>query len=215
MRHLLTNLGLVTTMTLGVAAFGSVVVTAPAFNAELRRTGAFGSSILPLGAPMYDPASYLYQQAATFVRADLLPFGDGESAPLIAPLELSEQRAAEAVALARESLALDPGNAGAWAVLAWAHMMVAETDEARVAINRSWELAPHSLSLSSERLALVLALFDPILYAENPPSPTEAEQAAYFRDLETLWVQRRGQFRNYAEEARLAGLPVPEFQTSD
>lgn len=212
MRHFLVNLAIIGQLSLAFTALGAVVATAPAFNGELRQAGAFDAKILPFGPAMYHHSTYLYQQAATFIRADLIPFGDGETAPLVAPLELAEKRAAEAAALAGESLARDPGNAGAWTVLAWASLLQGDPASARDALNRSWELAPYSLTLSEERMALVLALFDASLYAENAPSMTDAEQAAFFKDFETIRVQRRSFLRGYIEEASATGLPVPDFE---
>jgi hypothetical protein len=211
----LTNVGLLAVFGLGGVAFGQVVVNAPAFNTELRRDNAFGNVVVLLGADMYDHPAYLYQQAASFVRADLGPVGESDEGRTIVPVEVAAQRASEAVGLAQESLSMQPGNAGAWMVLAWAHLLSGESGPALEAVQVSWRLAPNNVALAGERVSLSLALFDPALYPTgNAPVPTEEIRGALARDFETLDTHRRHLHRFFIDEARSLGLlvdaPVPQ-----
>lgn len=209
MRRILTNLGLLTGTAIGAFALGQVIVTSPAFNTELRRDNAFGDFVLLLGRDMYDRPAYLYQQAASFVRADLVAMGTGEDEDVVASPELAEARAEQAVALARESLSMDPGNAGAWMVLAWAHLMTGDPEASRAAMAASRRLAPYNFVLSEERVTLSLTLFDPVFYAEGEaPELTEAETSGLIADFETMWLHQPRLYQIYSEEAQGLGLPI-------
>lgn len=209
MKHQLTNIGLVAVFALGASALGQVVINAPAFNAELRRDNAFGDTLVLFGRDMYDHPAYLYQQAASYVHADLVTLDAGETGSSVASLEVGIARAGTAIALLQESLSMDPGNAGAWTVLAWGHLMSGKTGPAMDALSRSWQLAPYNIALAEERLALGLTLLNPTIAPSDAKSSLSDDAAiGLVRDLETLWVQRRGRYGRYAEEAQSLGLPI-------
>lgn len=191
---------------LGGAALVGVVSSAPAFNADLRQGNAFGETALLSGQDMYDRSAYLYQQAASFVRADLVALRDESGAPVIASAEEAAARARKAAVMVHESLQGDPGNAGAWTVLAWAHLMSGEANQARAALAVSWELAPYSYVLSEERIALSLALFDPAIHSA-PPDLSKVEHDGLVRDSQTLWHQRILLHRLSGNETTRLGLP--------
>lgn len=212
MQRILTNISLLAGFALGTTALAQVIISAPAFNAELRQGNAFGETALLLGRDMYDRPAYLYQQAASFVRADLVALGTSGDDVLVASPELAEQRALQAVALARESLSMAPGNTGAWMVLAWAQLLSGEPSAARTSLNISWRLAPYSYVLSEERISISMTLFDSSLYFDDSPSLTDTERTGLIRDFETLWLHRGGLYDLYSDEARQIGLPfyVPQ-----
>ena len=197
-------MGVLALVILGGAALIQVVRTAPAFNADLRANNAFGETALLLGRDMYDQSAYLYQQAASFVRADLVTAYDADGATQIASVELTVQRAQQAALMLNESLAHDPGHAGAWTLLAWAHLFSGESAQARQALNISWQLAPYSYVLSEERIALSLVLFG----QEKSLPLAKVEYDGLLGDSKTLWYQRGLLHRLYGEEAALLGLPV-------
>lgn len=213
MRHILTNLGLLGGAAIGVFTLGQVIITSPAFNTELREGNAFGDVTLLLGRDMYNRPAYLYQQAASFVRADLFTLGTGEieGEAVVASPEEAEARARQAVALAQESLSMDPGNAGAWMVLAWGHLMTGNADETRAAMAVSRQIAPYDFILSEERIAVSLTLFDPAFYvAEDVPILTEDEAAGLVADFEALWLHQTNLYKAYSEQAAQLKLPVFE-----
>ncbi|MFD1510408.1 hypothetical protein [Lacimonas salitolerans] len=203
---------LITTSTVAILLVGggsvlTLAANAPAFNAELRRGNVFDQPILAVGADMYDRASYLMQQAASYIRADLLPYADDPDR-LTAPVEVVAERGSQAVALMDESLSLNPGNAHAWAVMASARIYSGDIEGARDALRTSWELAPHNFSLAPERLDLALVLFDP-LTDDVDDILTDADRAAMRRDLDTVIRHHRAEDVGfYREELELSGLDL-------
>lgn len=59
-----------------------------------------------------------------------------------------------ATILARDSLNAAPMNAYAWLALAWGEALSEREEEARSALDRSYELAPRSMALAQSRVAL-------------------------------------------------------------
>ena len=189
----------------------ALFASAPAFNADLRRANVFDQPVLAVGRDMYDRSSYLMQQAVSFIRADLLPYQDDPDR-LTAPVEVVAERGARAAELMRESLALNPGNAQGWAVMAWAQLYAGDTEAARTALRASWRLAPHNRSLSAERIDLALVLLDP-LTEDLPDLPSDADRAAILRDLETLRrTARADDFAYYRDQVEMSdlGLSLPD-----
>jgi len=209
---------LITTSTVAILLVGggsvlTLAANAPAFNAELRRGNVFDQPILAVGADMYDRASYLMQQAASYIRADLLPYADDPDR-LTAPVEVVAERGTQAVALMDESLSLNPGNAHAWAVMAWAQLYSGDTEAALESLQASWMLAPYNYGLAPERLDLVLVLFDPTLFepadAETPDMTLPANMRdAVLRDLETMRLHHRAEeYAFFVEEFEIAGFDL-------
>jgi len=212
MRRVLTNLSLVALLAVGGTSVAQVIRSAPAFNAELRQANAFGDVTVLLGSEMYDRPAYLYQQAASFIFADLVPTFDAGNVPRLATPEEAIARAAQGVALIEESLAIDPGNAGGWNVLAWSQLMRGDFIAARAALQTSWALAPYSLAFAPERIEMALTLFDPDLAFGDTQNlqMTQEEKDALVRDSQTLWLQRRNLHRIYREQALAMGFPAFE-----
>lgn len=212
---------LLNTSTLAIFAIGAisaitVISHAPAFNAELRRGNVFDQNILQLSSDMYDESRYLMQQAVSFIRADALPYEDATEDQITAPLEVVTERGAEAAALMRESLALNPGNAQGWAVMGWASLYAGDIEAAREALRASWTLAPYNGSLAQERIDLAISLFadEDAGAAEEGLSEAAAafqdsDRTAVLRDFATLQRHRLPVFyKFYAEELALSGLDV-------
>ncbi|WP_430450422.1 hypothetical protein [Rhodophyticola sp.] len=209
MKRFLITTSAVAILLTGVGSVVVLVANAPAFNAELRRENVFDQTILAVGADMYDRASYLMQQAVSYTRADLLPYGEDPDR-LTAPADVVAERGAQAVALMRESLELNPGNAHGWAVMAMARIHAGDITGARDALRASWQLAPNNFSLAPERLDLVLVLFDP-LTDDVADILTDKDRAAIGRDLETVARHHRdGDLDYYTEQFKMSGLDVPE-----
>lgn len=213
MQRILTNLGLLGGAAIGAVALVQVITSSPAFNNALRQDNAFGDMTLLLGRDMYDRSAYLYQQAASFVRADLITLGTGaiEDEMVIASPEQAEARAQQALVLIDESLSLDPGNAGAWMVAAWAHLMTGNSEETRAAMGVSRQLAPFDFIISEERISMSLTLFDPSFYVtEDIPVLTDQEAAGLIADFETLWRHQPSLYKLYSAQAQQLDLPVFE-----
>ncbi len=233
---------LVRVSTIAVLATGAVsafalVSSAPAFNGDLRRDNVFEQDILQRGSDMYDRSRYLMQQAVSYIRADLIPFGGSGDGQIVASVDVVMERGADAVALMEESLALNPGNAHGWAVMAWAQLYAGNDAEAAQALQTSWALAPYNFALAPERIDLALALFSfvfedldiedpdlvdtevvtdeaPALDAPSVDLPDEVRMAI-LRDLETVKLKhRRESYDFFVAELRAADLgldlPPPE-----
>ncbi|WP_299938833.1 tetratricopeptide repeat protein [uncultured Pelagimonas sp.] len=172
----------------------AILAGSPAFNATLREDNVFGVSQLRFSAPMYDRPAYLFQIGTSYLRADLvLSTGEGGDDLGLASMETALERATQAVSYFERSLALAPGDAHVWTSLAWAHTLLNETDEARVALAHSWELAPFHQQLAGRRLDLA-----DVLYAWDTPEltikPTEKETRSLDRDRALLERNGRAPF---------------------
>lgn len=208
MKRFLITTSTVAVLLSGVGSAAVLVASAPAFNAELRRENVFDQTILAVGADMYDRASYLMQQAVSYTRADLLPYAE-DPERLTAPTDVMAERGAKAVALMRESLALNPGNAHGWAIMATARIHAEDIAGARDALRASWRLAPYNFSLAPERLDLALVLFDP-LTDDVANILTSDDRAAIGRDLATVARHhRRDDLEYYVDQFGMSGLDVP------
>ncbi|MCB1335638.1 MAG: tetratricopeptide repeat protein [Roseivivax sp.] len=157
----------------GVYAAAGVISNAPAFNTDLRRDTVYGDWRTGYSADMYDEGAYLFQLGYGRVMADVLFSEDTEAIGEMADLDTAIRRAQEAVALLEESLSLDPGNAHAWANLAWAASMSGDAALAEKALRASWELAPNHLSLAARRMTLVAALTGPEELEPFQPGPAD------------------------------------------
>jgi cytochrome c-type biogenesis protein CcmH/NrfG len=97
---------------------------------------------------LYEQSAYLRVRAAEILFA---------AADQPTPQEsLDGVRAAREVAY--RSVQAEPANATAWVVVSWAEMVLGNGEEAVLALQRSWSLAPNSLMLTYDRLLLTDAL---------------------------------------------------------
>lgn len=216
MGRLLLNTSALAIFAVGAVSAVTVISNAPAFNADLRRGNVFDQSILQLSSDMYDESRYLMQQAVSFLRADALPYEDATEDQIAAPVEVVVDRGVDAEALMRESLALSPGSAPGWAVMARASLYAGDVEEALSALRASWELAPYNVSLAQERLDLAFSLFAselPELAQDLEPEEAsllqDSDRDAILRDFETLQRYHRAPvYEFYTEELELSGLDV-------
>jgi tetratricopeptide (TPR) repeat protein len=165
----------------------TVVVTTlgstPAFNPRLVADTVVGDGRTALSPAMYDRGAYDFQRGYAFLMADAILPGDIDAwRSSIAPVE-SRYRAAQARDALASAVRHDPGNAHAWAHLAWAQARLGDRAGALEAWRRSTEIAPYSGILASTRLDLVGLLSVP---EEGWGALTEADLAAIARDLAVL-----------------------------
>jgi len=146
---------------LGLIAFRTVALQAPAFREELQAEAITGQSRLRDLSEMYDAGSYLFQIGYGYLNADALFTFSGVEAPgELASFETAAARFARAEELFAASLRRDPANAHAW--LAYAQTLAARGafEAARGALVTSWELAPTTPRLATGRLFLIETLRD-------------------------------------------------------
>jgi hypothetical protein len=165
----------------------AVVVTTlgrtPAFNPRLVADTVVGEGRTALSPAMYDRGTYDFQRGYAFLMADAILPGDLDAwRSSVAPVE-SRYRAAQARDALASAVRNDPGNAHAWAHLAWAQARLGDRAGALAAWRRSTETAPFSGILASTRLDLVGLLSEP---EEGWGALSEADLAAIARDLAVL-----------------------------
>lgn len=137
----------------GVLGMATALDGAPALDPEARQAGVFGDWRVPVSAVLYDRADYLFHLGYGYVQADLLASAATEAREDLAEFDVALARAERAESLLMESVAHAPGNAHAWAYLAWARALRGEMESAARAMETSWTLAPHSLQLAPTRLS--------------------------------------------------------------
>ncbi len=146
---------------LSLMSIWSALSTSPAFSPAARAVGLLGDWRVAAGPAMYDPAEYAFQRGYGYLVADALFSADTETVGEIAPSELADQRAQQAIEAFETSVSLAPGHAYAWAELAWAYARMARDDDALSALRTSWSLAPHNRQLADTRINLAGLLSDP------------------------------------------------------
>jgi len=155
----------------------------PAFNPKLLADTVVGDGRIADNAAMYDPGTYAFQRGFGFLIADALNSADGQARDQIAPLEQAADRARRAAEAFEIAVARDPGNAHAWATLAWARARLGDNSGAMQALRVSWEISPNNKALADTRLNLIGLLTDPEI---GSTEPTQTDRAAIARDLEVL-----------------------------
>lgn len=193
MKRALTTLSVLTLFALVLTLLGQTFARTPAFNETLREDNVFGVSQLRFSAPMYDLPAYLFQTGMSYLRADLLvATTTGGGGNDLASVETALDRAAQAESYFERSLARAPANAHAWAALAWARTFQGDTDDAREALRRSWDLAPYHRQLAGNRLDLA-----EVLYASDMPTlriiPDDDESRSLERDRAVIEIFGRVQ----------------------
>lgn len=146
-----------------IFAIWSALSRAPAFNPEVRADTVLGDWRVPLSSALYDPSAYAFQRGYGFLMADVLFSADTEARGEVAPTTLAKWRALQALSALETAVSLNPGNAHAWAQLAWAHARMADDAAALEALRVSWRLAPYNRALADTRINLVGLLSDPSL----------------------------------------------------
>ena len=157
---------------------GSIWLTlkqTPAFNPGLLAETVNGGGRVLSNRAMYDPGTYAIQRGYGFLMA-------------AASNEVESSEAApEHTRLAVEALEIatlqDPGNAHAWAALAWAHAYLGDDIGAYDALRVSWQIAPNNKALAVTRLSLAGLLTDPKIELTEP---NKTDRAAIQRDMEVL-----------------------------
>jgi hypothetical protein len=155
----------------------------PAFNPGLIADTAVGEGRIFDAAAMYDPGAYAFQRGYGFLVTDALISPDIQESEKVASTEFAPDRAHLAVEALEIAVTLDPGNAHAWAMLAWARARLGNNSGAIEALRVSWKIAPHNKALADTRLNLSGLLTDPEV---GIIEPTNAERASMARDVKVL-----------------------------
>lgn len=192
---------------------GSIWLTlnqTPAFNPQHIAETAIGDGRIIDNAAMYDPGTYAFQRGYGFLVAEAVISPETEAGEENVSSNQSDDRARLAVEALEISLDLDPGNAHAWAALAWARARLGDDTGTMDALRVSWQIAPYNRDLADSRLNLAGLLTDPEI---GITEPTEADRAAIARDLEVLRRFEPQAVTYYIElSPHLAGLSSDEAQ---
>lgn len=147
----------------------------PAFNRGLLAETVNGGGRILSNWAMYDPGTYSFQRGYGFLLAAARNQGEASK-----PASEHVRIAVEALEIATRQ---DPGNAHAWAALAWAHAQLGDEVGAYDALRVSWQIAPNSNALAVSRLNLAGLLTDP---KTGLSEPTRTDKVAIRRDMEVL-----------------------------
>lgn len=178
--------------------FGATFRGVPAFDAEARQEGALGDWRLPLGAAMYDRGVYLFQLGYGFANLDDSILLGGAAAAPEGFVDDPVERAERAILLLSDAVELDPGNAHAWAWLAWSHSAVGEMDKARETMAIAWELAPYNRELAVTRLDFATIVQELSTFeGEGVPPLNEIEVAAVKKDYAVLGLRDEDLLEEY------------------
>lgn len=151
----------------------------PAFNPALMSETVVGQGHTGMARAMYDKGYYDFQRGYAFLMAETLISGALEGPEEVASPEVLRTRAERGQEALRSAVSLDPGNALAWAYLAWSHARLGDGAGARAALAVSWEIAPYNRTLADTRTNLA-----GLLSRRAPPD--DAARAAIARDLDVL-----------------------------
>lgn len=175
------------TMLLMLGFFGFVVVETlgktPAFNPQLVANTIIGDGRIFLSRMMYDQGEYEFQRGYGFLNADAVIAAETGLPGETASKGANRYRAFEARDALLSAVRIDPGNAHAWAALAWAYVRLDDLPESVNALRISWEIAPHNATLAKTRVNLVGLLTFPGL---DRALWNEDDLHAFFRDIDVL-----------------------------
>lgn len=166
----------------GVVVYKTLANT-PAFNLQLVSQTIVGEGRLPDSRYMYDLGQYEYQRGFAYLaETDTTP---GRTSVTEEPASEGtlRYRAYEASDALEAAVRLDPGNARAWAALAWARARVDDYEGALEALRVSWEINPNNGTLANRRLTLFGFLVAPGPLQQDL---NDADQGAAVRDAEVL-----------------------------
>jgi tetratricopeptide (TPR) repeat protein len=127
----------------------------PAFNPRLLSDTVVGEGRIPATEAMYDLGSYDFERGFGYLMADALISEETERRDQTASVDIAWERAVRAQVALERAVRRDPGNAHAWASLAWALIRQGDEQGAYAALQVSWELAPYNPGLARTRLDLV------------------------------------------------------------
>jgi len=138
-----------------VATFSNI----PVIDEQIRRDSLDGGWTVAVGSDLFDKGQYLFQIGYGYANADdsMAKNTDEDN-----PMALANERAELAVLYLSESVSVDPGNAHAWAALAWSEAALGNIDGARAAMVTSWKIAPYNMQLAATRPEFV-ALIDELI----------------------------------------------------
>lgn len=193
---------------IGYFAVGEVMAGAPAFNADVRRAGVFGDWRVNPGTSLYDRSEYYLQLGYGHLNADGLVNGAAESDGTGDDAIGGPDAIEKAVEFLEESVTLAPGNAHAWAWLAWAYASRGDGAKALDALEASWRLAPYHVHLAITRLTC----FEVIkTSSENTGigSDNEITRTGVRRDLDALARYNRRAFRDAMAQSDVLRLYRP------
>lgn len=225
--------------------FGAFLQGTPAFDADSQKTGVLGEWQVGLAPALYNRSDYLFQLGHGYAVSDSFVTDIEEDDALLADIDVMADRSMEAIDLLEESVELAPGNAHAWATLAWAHGFDGATEEARAALGTSWALAPYNAQLALSRLGVAELFLAPALDEEtledlglsadelaagdlagntdvlfdalaiDVVELTEEERDAVRKDLETTRKFFRRAFNEYIEDVPLFAEIAETLPTED
>lgn len=154
----------------------------PAFNPRLLSETIVGDSRTAISEVMYDPGAYHYQRGYGFLMADTIISADTEAEGEIAAPEVAQERATKAAEALQTAVSLDPGNAHAWAALAWARARLGDRKGSADALRVSWQVAPNNRVLAETRVNLAGLLS----YPGIATGLTDSDYAAISNDMSVL-----------------------------
>lgn len=147
-RGLIVGLSTAALLVLGVINVLYIFAQSPVVNTDLRVADDAGEWRMQGVGLLYERSAYFRERAVDFlVRA-------GEEGDVDEAIEM----AGAAADAARQAVEAGPADPSSWLLLAWGEMLLGNDGRAREALMRSWQLAPQSLALASDRLLLTEAL---------------------------------------------------------
>ncbi|MDU8944951.1 hypothetical protein [Ovoidimarina sediminis] len=168
---------------ISAAAIWSTLGQTPAFNPRLVSETLVGQGRLPMSHMMYDRGLYDFQRGYGFLMANTVITGAvGAQTRQFSP-DLALERAERADAALQSAVRIDPGNAHAWAALAWARAKLGDREGALSAWRVSYRIAPYNKTLAGTRLNLAGVLSRK---TADGSRLTEADFDAIARDLDIL-----------------------------
>ncbi len=133
-------------LAVGLASGMALMKAIPVVNDEARIQDPWGDWRRVAARTLYDPAEYRQTTGVGYLS--------------LAAEEQDLAMAERARDLFLASLEQAPGDAFTWSLLAWSEAFLADEAAALRAQSRSWELAPHNLTLARERVAFTAGLAD-------------------------------------------------------
>ncbi len=155
----------------------------PAFNPNRLAETIIGDGRIIENSAMYDPGTYAFQRGYGFLVAEAMILRETEADEENVLSDKANERARLAIEALEIALDQDPGNAHAWAALAWARARLGDDTGTMGALRVSWEIAPNNSALAEARLNLAGLLTNPDIGITDP---TKADRAAIARDMEVL-----------------------------
>lgn len=179
---------LVRVIMLALLVFSATAVLAtlgrtPAFNPDLQSETIFGNGRTALSTAMYDKGTYDFQRGFGFLMAEATVSADTAAWEEFVAPEAALARALKARDALTSAVSLDPGNAHAWAHLAWALARAGDRAGSLEAWRISSRIAPNNQSLARTRLDLIGLLSES---EDGWRALTEADFTAIAVDISVL-----------------------------